>query len=50
MCAGLQKYGHNVTLLGSVEAAICQTVVIDPDTGSVTAVSDPRKDGSPAGY
>ena len=47
---GLEKYGHNVTLMGSSEAAICQTVVVDPDTGTLTAVSDPRKDGSPAGY
>ena len=47
---GLEKYGHNVTLMGSSEAAICQMVVLDPDTGLLTAVTDPRKDGSPAGY
>lgn len=51
LCAsGLERYGHNVTLMGSSEAAICQTVVVDPDTGALTAVSDPRKDGSPAGF
>ena len=50
LATGLEKYGHNVTLMGSSEAAICQTVVLDPDTGTLTAVSDPRKDGSPAGY
>lgn len=49
-CAGLEEYGHNVTLMGSSEAAICQTVVVDPDTGLLTAVSDPRKDGSPAAF
>lgn len=48
--AGLEQFGHNVTLMGSSEAAICQMVVLDPDTGVLTAVSDPRKDGSPAGY
>ena len=44
----LQARGHNVTYASDV--AICQAVVVDPDTGYFTGVSDPRKDGAPAGY
>ena len=30
--------------------AVTQLVLVDPDDGSLLAVSDPRKDGSPAAY
>lgn len=39
---------HNVTLLND-SMGVTQFIVIDPDTGLMEGVSDPRKDGAPAG-
>ena len=44
--ASLRKRGHNVTLEKVI--GITQFISIDPETGVITAVSDPRKDGRPA--
>ncbi len=45
---GLEKRGHNVTAFPW--GAVVQLILVDPDTGNFTAISDPRKDGAPAAY
>lgn len=49
MALALSSRGHNLTY-ESGSMAVTQFIAIDPDTGAIEAVSDPRKDGSPAGY
>lgn len=44
----LHARGHNVSQIKF--GAVSQFVLINPDDGSLLAVSDPRKDGAPAGY
>jgi gamma-glutamyltranspeptidase len=44
----LAKRGHNITRW-SKSMAVSQFIAIDPDTGLLTAVSDPRKSGRPRG-
>jgi gamma-glutamyltranspeptidase len=39
---------HNITLIND-SMGVSQFIVIDPDTGLMEGVSDPRKDGAPAG-
>ncbi len=39
---------HNVTLTND-SMGVTQFIVVDPDTGLMEGVSDPRKDGAPAG-
>lgn len=45
--AALRRRGHQVS--PSDWGAVCQAVVINPETDVLTAASDPRKDGAPAG-
>lgn len=40
--------GHNVTLWG-YSMGVSQYVAVDPDNGDMCGVSDPRKNGAPAG-
>jgi gamma-glutamyltranspeptidase len=42
----LRARGHNVT--SEKVIGITQFISVDPETGVVSAVSDPRKDGRPA--
>lgn len=44
----LAQRGHNVT--GTDWGAVVQAVVVGRDDGRLVGVSDPRKDGAPAGY
>ena len=44
----LQRRGHVV--VPSDWGSVVQLITVDPDTSVLTAVSDPRKDGAPAGY
>lgn len=44
----LEAMGH--TLASQPFGAVTQVLLVDPDDGSLLAVSDPRKDGSPAAY
>lgn len=44
----LQARGH--TVLPTTWSAVVQGILVDPVDGTLTAVSDPRKDGAPAGY
>ena len=44
--AALRARGHNVT--SEKVIGITQFISIDPETGAIAAVSDPRKDGRPA--
>jgi len=44
----LQKRGHSITEWKN-SMGVSQFIAIDPDTGSMTAVSDPRKSGRPVG-
>ena len=44
----LKQRGHSV--VSTDTGAVCQVVAVDPDTGTLTAASDPRKDGAPSGY
>jgi len=46
--AALRQRGHNVT--ATDWGAACQLIVVDAGSGGLTSVSDPRKDGAPAGY
>ena len=46
--AALRGRGHHVTTTDW--GAACQLVVVDPTSGGLTSVSDPRKDGAPAGF
>lgn len=39
---------HNITLIND-SMGVSQFIVIDPDSGLMEGVSDPRKDGAPAG-
>lgn len=43
----LRKRGHVV--VPSDWGAVCQLIAVDPETATLAAVSDPRKDGAPAG-
>ena len=45
---GLRARGHEVDL--GQYSAVTQAIVIDPNLGTIVGASDPRKDGSPAGY
>jgi gamma-glutamyltranspeptidase len=44
----LMKIGHNITLDVDKEACV-QAIIVNKDTNLMTAVSDPRKGGRPAG-
>ena len=44
----LEEKGHKVET--SSWGAVVQGVLVDPSDGYLTGVSDPRKDGPPAGY
>jgi gamma-glutamyltranspeptidase / glutathione hydrolase / leukotriene-C4 hydrolase len=44
----LKSKGHKVTLWPK-SMGVSQYIAVDPDTGVMTAVSDPRKDGKPSG-
>ena len=50
MIEALERRGHNMSKLGRESAAVVQVVMQDPETGVLTAVSDRRKGGRPAGY
>lgn len=39
---------HGDTFTASGQLGNCQAIVVDPLSGLLTAVSDPRKDGAPA--
>jgi gamma-glutamyltranspeptidase len=41
--------GHKLQMISST-AGVAQAVWVEANTGLVSAVSDPRKDGAPAGY
>lgn len=45
---GLQKRGHQMTSYS--EIAVVQAISYDTDTLTISAESDPRKGGKPAGY
>jgi gamma-glutamyltranspeptidase/glutathione hydrolase/leukotriene-C4 hydrolase len=42
----LRKRGHNISAEGVI--GITQFISVDSESGLITAVSDPRKDGRPA--
>ena len=42
--------GHGHTLVPQGGFAVVQVITVDPDTSLIEAVSDPRKDGRPAGW
>lgn len=44
----LRNLGYQ-NISGTDSVAVTQFISIDPDTGLIEAVSDPRKDGHPAG-
>ena len=44
----LQEKGHHVE--ATSWGAVVQGIIADPSDGYLTGVSDPRKDGAPAGY
>lgn len=44
----LQARGH--TVLPVAWSGVVQSILVDPVDDTLTAVSDPRKDGAPAGY
>ena len=44
----LEEKGHRVET--SSWGAVVQGILVDPSDGYLTGVSDPRKDGAPAGY
>ena len=44
----LQEKGHHVEVTSW--GAVVQGIIADPSDGYLTGVSDPRKDGAPAGY
>ena len=44
----LQEKGHTVEATNW--DAIVQGILMDPSDGYLTGVSDPRKDGAPAGF
>lgn len=44
----LRLRGHDVQ--PTSWSAVVQGILIDPSDGVLTGVSDPRKDGAPAGY
>ena len=46
--AFLTSHGHTLVPQGGF--ANVQVVTVDPDTSLIEAVSDPRKDGRPAGW
>ena len=43
----LERRKHEV--VASDWGAVCQVIAVNPETGAVISVSDPRKDGAPAG-
>ena len=43
----LKRRGHEV--VASDWGAVCQAIAVNPETGALISVSDPRKDGAPAG-
>ncbi len=43
----LERRKHEVVT--SDWGAVCQAIAVNPETGVLTSVSDPRKDGAPAG-
>ena len=45
--AALRKRGNEV--VATDWGAVCQAIVVNPENGVLTSVSDPRKDGAPAG-
>lgn len=45
--AALQKRGNSV--LATDWGAVCQAIAVNPESSVLTSVSDPRKDGAPAG-
>jgi gamma-glutamyltranspeptidase len=44
----LEDRGHNLTQWQS-SMGVCQFITVDPDTGFMVGVSDPRKNGQPRG-
>jgi gamma-glutamyltranspeptidase/glutathione hydrolase/leukotriene-C4 hydrolase len=44
----LQNRGHDTTVWGK-SMGVSQYIAVDPDTNEICGVSDPRKDGQPAG-
>lgn len=44
----LQARGH--TVVPAQWSGVVQAILVDPVDGTITGVSDPRKDGAPAGY
>lgn len=44
----LREKGHHVT--ATSWGAVVQGILADPSDGHLTGVSDPRKDGAPAGF
>ncbi len=44
----LQEKGHTVE--ATDWGAVIQGILVDPSDGCLTGVSDPRKDGAPAGF
>lgn len=44
----LRRRGHQVN--ATDWGAVTQAVAVSPEDGSLRGVSDPRKDGAPAGY